>query len=75
MSGTFETFLALSEQDKRDVFEAAAGPNYCRDRPIRTHDERFAQRVRHQCRLAIKALRNGKSTPTNAPNTAPSKLI
>ena len=25
MSGTFETFLALSEQDKRDLFEAAAG--------------------------------------------------
>ena len=24
MSGTFETFLTLSEQDKRDVFEAAA---------------------------------------------------
>ena len=25
MSGTFETFLILSEQDKRDVLEAAAG--------------------------------------------------
>ena len=25
MSGAFESFLALSEQDKRDVFEAAAG--------------------------------------------------
>ena len=24
MSGTFETFLTLSEQDKRDVFEASA---------------------------------------------------
>ena len=35
MSGTFETFLALFEQDKRDVFEAA-GPNHCRDRLLRT---------------------------------------
>ena len=43
MSGTFETFLALSEQDKRDVFEASASrldtlPSYSVFRITDTYD-------------------------------------
>ena len=45
-----------------------------RELPASSEDVDRMQRP-YQCRLAIKALRNGKSTPTNPPSTAPSKLI